>query len=421
VYEDWGVSRAQQEADRRWEESDRREDLVRFLDEQLPKVKRYRDYREMLDRQTDIDAIIVATPDHMHAVIASNAMDVGKHVYVQKPLCWSVHEARHLARRAEETGLVTQMGNQGHSGDSARRGQEYIRGGAIGDVTEVHVWTNRPLGYWPQGAPVPKAFAGDPDELSWNERALMIRLANAMSGDYPVPDSLSWELFLGVAPPVEYHPVYHPFNWRGWVAWGQGALGDMGAHILDHPVWALDLGLPTMIETKSTPFDGICYPHATTTYYEFPARGAKPPVKMTWYDGGLLPPRPDELGEEPLNPTGGVLLIGTEGKLLQDTYGASPRLLPAERHNAYGPPPETVVRVPHQHHEMNWVNAIKGTDEISCPFSFATILTEIMLLGIVSLRADNAKLHYDPQAMRVTNYDDANQYLSRDYRAGFTL
>ena len=421
VYEDYGPSQLQQDADTRWTPPDRRVDLIRFLEERAGTAKRYRDYREMLERQTDIDAVIVATPDHMHAVIASNAMDLGKHVYVQKPLCWSVHEARHLARRAEETGVVTQMGNQGHSGDSARRGQEYIRAGAIGDVTEVHVWTNRPLGYWPQGVPRPERFSGNARELGWNNRALMERLANSMGGRYPVPDTLSWDLFLGVAPDVEYHPVYHPFNWRGWVDWGQGALGDMGAHILDHPVWALDLGLPTVIETKSTPFDGICYPHATTTYYDFPARGGKPAVRMTWYDGGLLPPRPDELGEEPLNGTGGVLLIGSEGKLLQDAYGGSTRLMPAERHNAYGPPPESIPRVPHEAHEMNWVNAIKGTDEISCPFSFATLLTEIMLLGIVSLRAGNAKLHYDPAEMRVTNHDVANEFLTREYRPGYTL
>jgi predicted dehydrogenase len=419
VFDDYGPSRLQQEADARWTPTDERADLVRFLDEQLPRARRYRDYREMLEQQSDIDAVVVATPDHMHAVIASAAMDLGKHVYVQKPLCWSVHEARHLARRAAETGVVTQMGNQGHSADSARRGQDYLRAGAIGDVTDVHVWTNRPLGYWPQGVPRPQAE--DIADLGWNNRALMERLANSMSGDYPVPDTLSWDLFLGVSPDVDYHPVYHPFNWRGWVDWGQGALGDMGAHILDHPVWALELGLPTVIETLSTPFDGVCYPHATTTYFEFPERGARPPVKMTWYDGGLLPPRPDELGEEPLNGDGGVLLIGTDGKMLQDTYGGNPRLLPAERHNAYGPPPESVRRVPHQEHEMNWVNAIKGTDEVSCPFSFAAVLTEIMLLGIVSLRADNAKLHYDPAAMRVTNYDDANPYLTREYRAGYAL
>jgi predicted dehydrogenase len=241
-----------------------------------------------------------------------------------------------------------------------------------------------------------------------------------MAGSYPVPDTLSWELFLGVAPEVDYHPLYHPFNWRGWVDWGQGALGDMGAHLIDHPVWALNLGLPAVIETTSTPFDGVCYPNATTTYYEFPARQGRPAVTLTWYDGGLTPPRPPEIGDEQLEGEGGVLYIGTEGKMLQNTYGAEPRLLPAERHNSYGAPPERLPRIPHQAHEMNWVNAIKGTDEISCPFSYASHLTEIMLLGVVAMRA-NAKLHYDGAAMRVTNNADANEYLTRAYRQGYSL
>jgi hypothetical protein len=214
--------------------------------------------------------------------------------------------------------------------------------------------------------------------------------------------------------------VYHPFNWRGWVDWGQGALGDMGAHLVDHPVWGLKLGLPTTIQTVSTPFNHASYPHATTTYYTFPARDGMPPVKMVWYDGGLLPPRPDEMGEQRLNAGGGVLYYGTKGKMLQETYGGTPRLLPAEAHNQYGAPPERLARVPHQHHEMNWVNAIKGTDDISCPFSYAAHLTEIMLLGIVALRS-NEKLEYDAANMTVTNNDEANAFLTREYRAGFEL
>jgi predicted dehydrogenase len=385
----------------------------------MPRVARYRDYREMLEKQRDIDAVIVATPDHMHAVIASAAMDLGKHVYVQKPMCWSVHEARHLAKKAAEKKVVTQMGNQGHSRDEARRGHEYIAAGAIGDVREVHVWTNRPLAYWPQGIPRPAAL--DPArQLRWNNSGITQRLAGAMSGDFPAPDTLSWDLFLGVAPDVPYHPLYHPFNWRGWVDWGQGALGDMGAHLIDHPVWALELGLPTVIETTSTPFNNVCYPNATTTYYEFPARRGKPAVKLMWYDGGLTPPRPEELGEERLNGEGGILYVGSKGKMVQNTYGARPRLLPVERHNDYGAPKEKLVRVPHQSHEMNWVNAIKGTDTISCPFSYAAHLTEIMLLGVASLRA-NAKLHYDGAAMRVTNNVAANDFLTRTYRTGYSL
>jgi len=419
-FQTFGRSKAQQAADAKWPAQNADAGVKRFVDEQMPRLLRYRDYREMLEKQKDIDAVIVATPDHMHAVIASAAMDLGKHVYVQKPMCWSVHEARHLAKRAAEKKVVTQMGNQGHSQDEARRGQEYIAAGAIGDVREVHVWTNRPLAYWPQGIPRPAPLTADPATLSWSNSNVMRRLAGAMKGDFAVPDTLAWDLFLGVAPDVEYHPLYHPFNWRGWVDWGQGALGDMGAHLIDHPVWALQLGLPTVIETTSTPFNQVCYPNATTTYYEFPARRGMPAVKMMWYDGGLTPPRPEELGEERLSGEGGILYIGSKGKMLQNTYGARPRLLPVERHNSYGPPRERLPRVPHQAHEMNWVNAIKGTDEISCPFSYAAHLTEIMLLGVASLRA-NAKLHYDGASMRVTNNNAANDFLTRTYRAGYSL
>lgn len=425
VWEDFGKSKAQAAADAKWAALSTDQGVKRFVDTQMSKVARYRDYRTMLEQQKDIDAVIVATPDHMHAVIASNAMDLGKHVYVQKPLCWSVHEARHLARKAAEKKVVTQMGNQGHSQDGARRGQEYIQAGVLGDIREVHVWTNRPLAFWPQGIPRPAAMTGNPP-TSWNNAAITRRLAAAMagSGEITVPTGLAWDLFLGVAPDVPYHPVYHPFNWRGWLDWGQGALGDMGAHLIDHPVWALGLGLPTVIETTSTPFDRrpglVSYPHATTTYFEFPARDGQPPVKLTWYDGGLLPPKPAEIGDDALEGEGGVLYIGSKGKMLQDTYGARPRLLPVETHNSYGAPRERLPRIPHQAHEMNWVNAIKGTDQISCPFSYAAHLTEIMLLGVVSLRA-GTKIHYDAANMRVTNNAAANDFLTRTYRAGYSL
>ena len=417
-WQDFGASKAQQEADTKWEEPESRDVLRRFVADQIPRMARYSDYREMLEKQKDIDAVMIATPDHMHAPIASAAMALGKHVYVEKPLCWSVHEARHLAKQAEATGVVTQMGNQGHSQDDARRGQEYLASGVLGEIREVHVWTNRPYAYWPQGVPRPSS---KPGPSSWNNAGLMGRLANAMAGDgYEVPDELAWDLFLGVAPYVEYHPVYHPFNWRGWVDWGQGAIGDMGAHLIDHPVWGLKLGLPTTIETLSTPFNGASYPAATTTYYDFPAREGMPPVKLIWYDGGLLPARPEEMGDFALDPGGGVLYIGSKGKMLQDTYGSNPRLLPVELHNSTGAPAETLARVPHEQHQMNWVNAIRGREEVSCPFSYASHLTEIMLLGVAALRA-NAKLHYDGAAMRVTNNSDANQYLTREYRAGYSL
>jgi len=389
------------------------EGLLRVKNDHLPRAKRYTDYREMLERQKDIDAVLVATPDHLHAPIALAAMDLGKHVYVQKPLTWSVAEARQLSRRAAETKLATQMGNQGHSFNEARTTIEYVWAGAIGDVREIHIWTNRPLGYWPQGMPRPEPSKTPVDKLRWNGPGVMARIANAFAEkNYSVPKKLAWDLFLGPAPHVDYHPIYHPFNWRGWVDWGVGAIGDMGAHLMDHSMWALDLGFPTSIETVSTPFNGVCHPHATMTFYEFPARGDKPAVKLTWYDGGFLPPKPVEIGEEELNKGGGALLVGSKGKLLHDTYGVRPRLLPASLHESVGKPPQKLPRIPNENHEMNWVEAAKGRTQASCPFEYAAKLTEVMLLGVVSLRAGK-KLYYDGANMRVTNDEAANQYLQR--------
>ncbi len=391
----------------------------KLLVEQVGKAKRYQDYREMLAQQKDIDGVMIATPDHMHATIALAAMDLGKHVYVQKPLCWSVEEARKLAKKAAENPkIATQMGNQGHSLDDARKVIEYIWAGAIGDVREVHVWTNRPLGYWPQGIPRPAAPTAALDTLGWNGEAVNKRLAAALAGNYPMPEGLAWDLFLGVAPKVEYHPVYHPFNWRGWVDWGQGAIGDMGAHLIDHPFWALDLGFPTSIETISTPFNKATYTSASNTYYEFPARGDKPPVKLIWYDGGMLPPKPEELGDEKVNPGGGVMFIGSKGKLMHDTYGANPRLLPKSLNDSYGEPAKKLPRIATSH-EMNWVEAAMGKTEASSPFSYAARLTETMLLGVVSLRA-GSKIYYDGANMKVTNSAAANDLLRREPRAGWS-
>jgi len=388
------------------------------LQEKWPKVKRFTDYREMLEKQKNIDAVVIATPDHTHALIALAAMDLGKHVYVQKPLAWSVEECRRLAARATETKLQTQMGNQGHSSDDARLVNEYIQSGAIGTVTEVHVWTNRPLAYWPQGIPRPAPLPANANNLPWNMNGVMTRAAGAM-GSYSAPAGLAWDLFLGPSRVIEYHPIYHPFNWRGWTDWGVGAIGDMGAHLIDSAFWSLDLDYPTTIETTSTPYNRDTYPMASTTYYEFPAKGERPAVRMTWYDGGLTPPKPVEMGDEELNKGGGVLFIGTKGKLLHDTYGFNPRLLPKSLHDSVGKPKETYARITTSH-EMNWIDAIRGTQKTTSPFEYSAKLTEIMLLGVAALNAGK-KIHYDGAAMKVTNVPDSDALLKRKYRAGWEL
>jgi len=329
-----------------------------------------------------------------------------------------VEECRALSKKAADNPkLVTQMGNQGHSTDDARLVNEYIQSGTIGDVREVHIWTNRPYAYWPQGIPRPAApKAGG--EQRWNLAGVMEVLAAGMQATpHPMPDKLAWDLFLGPSPLVDYHPVYHPFNWRGWTDWGVGAIGDMGAHLIDHAYWSLELGYPTTIETLSTPYNRASYPAATTTYYDFPARGAKPGVKMTWYDGGLLPAKPDELGGEEVDKGGGVLYVGSKGKLIHETYGAKPRLLGAA---ANAPkPPQTFKRIPTSH-EMNWIDAIRGRQEASSPFAYAAKLTEVMLLGVVALNAGK-KIQYDPANLKITNAPDAEQYLHRQWRQGWSL
>ncbi|MDQ6887134.1 MAG: Gfo/Idh/MocA family oxidoreductase [Gemmatimonadota bacterium] len=420
------------------------------LREQFGKAKRYADFREMLDKQKDIEGVVVATPDHLHAVVAKAAMDRGKHVYVQKPLTYSVHEARVLRETAlRNPRLVTQMGNQGHSSEGARLINEWIQAGIIGPVRDVHVWTNRPVVYWPQGVPRPSGGAVPPggprpDGNPWNMRHVNEVLAAAM-GSYAAPPGLNWDLYLGpVAENVPYHPIYHPFNWRGWVAFGAGALGDMGAHLIDQPFWALGLTYPTSIEATSTSWGTmrippdpaaapdtpgarprnipVSYPVATAVHYQFPARGSQPPVKLYWYDGGLYPPRPDVLPDDVvLQSEGGVIFVGEKGILMNDTYGANPRLFPASLMEQAATVPKSYPRIEWSH-ELNWAKACRGQAKASSPIEYAAQLTETMLLGIAALRTGQGrKLLYDGEKMLVTNIPEANQYLTRDYRAGWAI
>ena len=310
------------------------------------------------------------------------------------------------------------MGNQGRSLDDTRKAVECVWSGAIGEVREIHVWTDRPVGFWPQGVPRPQAAVEPLDTLKWDQAG---RGRTARRGDggklsrcrKRCRGICSWAW----GPTVPYHPIYHPFNWRGWTDWGCGAIGDMGAHLLDVSMWALNLGLPTSIETVSTPFNGASYPSATLIFYEFPARGSMPPVKLTWYDGGLMPPKPEELGDEELIKEGGAIIIGSKGKLMHNTYGAHPRLLPQSLQESAGKPPEKLARIPGEAHELNWVDAAKEKRETDSPFSYSAKLTEVMLLGVVALRAGR-KINYDGANMRITNVPDANQYLTRQYRQG---
>ena len=414
------------------------------LQEAYNKAKRYGDFRKMLEQQKDIDAIVVATPDHTHAVIAKSAMEMGKHAYVEKPLTSTVLEARVLRETAKRTKTVTQMGNMGHSSEGAALINEWVQAGVIGPVREVHVWTNRPVGFWPQGIPRPAKPPTAPDGTpgggfgnDWNARQLNKAIASVMMmGDCTPPAGLEWDLFLGPSPEVAYHPIYHPFNWRGWLDWGTGAIGDMAAHLLDHPYWALGLTYPTSVEATFTPWGTdnknvpVTYPIATQIVYRFPSRGSQPPVTIVWNDGGLMPPRPDLLPEDvPLDRGGGVIFIGEKGILTHATYGSNPKLYPASLMEVAEKVPKTYPRIettespnPSAKHRMNWANAIKGKEKATCPFEYAGRLTETMLLGVVAMRLGQGKrIYYDGETGKVTNVADANQYLQREYRKGWSL
>jgi predicted dehydrogenase len=363
------------------------------------KAKRYRDFRVMLEKQKDIDAVVVATPDHLHAVISMTAIKMKKHVYCEKPLTHTVYEARKLAEAAREHGVATQMGNQGQASEQTRRVSELIWDGAIGNVKEVHVWTDRHLKgihgvYWPQGVDRPRETP-------------------------PVPGTLEWDLWLGPAPERPYHPAYLPFKWRGWWDFGTGALGDIGCHAMDPIFRALKLEHPTSVDAASSEINLETYPAASTVHYRFPARGAMSPVDLTWYDGGLRPARPAELEDGKAMGTNGTLFIGDKGKMLNGV------IIPESDRKAYTQPPKTIPRSVGHHQE--WVNACKGGEPAGSNFDFAGRLTEVVLLGNIALRRDlkeplsQKRLEWDGPNLRFTNFPKANEYIHKTYRKGWSL
>jgi predicted dehydrogenase len=392
--------------------------------EKFPKAKYYKDFREMLQKENKhIDACTISTPDHTHAVATLAAMKLGKHVYTQKPLVHDIYEARVLTDAAKKYKVITQMGNQGGSGDGVRRMKEWYDAGLIGEVHTVESWTNRPV--WPQGIETPK-------------------------GQFEIPKELDWNLWLGTAKPMDYNPNYLPFNWRGWWNFGTGALGDMACHIMDPIYRTLPIDYPTSVEcSATTTWAGIfkavdtsdSAPAASIIHLVYPRKDGKGDIKVNWYDGGLLPQRPEELGADEAmgNADGGVIFIGTKGKLMCDCYGANPRFIPlsrTEQSEATGVA-QTIERVPkgQEGHWLQWVNACiagYGKGKTSSPFEYAGPFTESLLISNLALRSyqykdasgktpGRKKLLYDAKALKISNFDPANQYVKREYSAGWDL
>ncbi len=368
--------------------------------EKFPAAKKYSDFRKMLDEMgREIDAVTVSTADNTHAVASVAAMKLGKHVYVEKPMAHDVHEARVMRLLAAEKKVATQMGNQGTSGNNLRQSAEIIQAGLIGDVKDVHIWTNRPI--WPQSPGV-----------------------TARPKDAPaVPDWLDWDGWLGPAQERPYHPAYHPFKWRGWWDFGTGALGDMACHTANLPFMALKLGAPSSVEAESeTPNPETC-PGWAKIVYEFPARGGLPPCRVTWYEGRkvdgerVLPPL-DLLQGEKVSDSGSII-VGSKGTMYSpDDYGAKSVWLPKDVFKELKPPAPTIARSPGHHKE--WIDACKGGPPAVSNFEYSGPLTEFVLLGNVAIRAGK-KLEWDGAALKATNCPEADAFIKREYRKGWSL
>jgi predicted dehydrogenase len=361
----------------------------------FPNARKYEDFREMLDAETDIDAVTISTPDHTHAVITMEAMKKGKHVYTQKPLTRTVDESRKIVGYAKENGIVTQMGNQGHANEGPRILNELIWQGVIGNVKEVHCWTNRPV--WPQG------------------------IAERPENSPPVPSTLNWDLWIGPSPYRPYHSDYVPFQWRAWWDFGVGALGDMGCHIMDYPFWALKLGLPISIEGYSSPVYEETAPQASLITYNFKSGLDGTMLDLIWYDGGLKPNMPEGLKNHTdlWESIGGVIFEGDDGVLVYGHHQPKPVLLVNGKEKEYDMPKQSIARSPG--HYVEWINEIKGSKERAMSnFDYAGPLNEAVLLGNVAIRTGQ-KLIWDAENMKISNLSEGNRYLKEDYRPGWNL
>lgn len=351
----------------------------------------YEDFRVMLEKEKAIDAILCATPDHNHAYVSIRAMRAGKHVYCEKPLTHNLREAREVARIAKETGVATQMGNQGHSTVGIRETVEHIRAGTIGTVKEVHSW-------------VPAK--------RWNP------LLTSKPAETPeVPAGLNWDLWIGTREMRPFHPAYFPVAWRDFWAFGSTGMGDFGCHDLDAATWALELGAPTRAIAYGTgPSDSEIAPHGSTIYYDFPARGALPPLRVTWHDGGARPAPPEAIGKFPL-PARGTMFVGTKGVIQCDGAGGAPRLFP-ESLRAQPKPAATLKRS--GGHHRDWIDACKGGEPASSHFGYGSLLTEIGLVGLLSLRLKKP-IEWDATAMKAVGLPEADPIINGTYRAGWEL
>ncbi len=374
----------------------------------------YKDYRRLLEKEKNVDAVVVSTPDHTHAIISIAAMRAGKHVYCEKPLAHTMYELRKMAEVAKETKVANQMGNQGHSYPTSREFHDCVRSGAIGDVREFHVL---------EGA------------FNYSQ----IPNIPGLKEDHPVPETLDWDLWLGPAPLRGFHPSYHPGSWRSWRQFSSGMIGDFICHLVDPVFWALELGAPTSVLAESEGYDpqahSETFPQSSRIRFEFPARGQRPAVTMYWYDGDrYFPPRPEELADSdefiPMmgpGPTGG-LVIGDKGKIVYGSHGATEwRIVNESQMSEYmgdrtkAPDPRGAGMPDNSAHHLEWLKACKGEGTTSTDFEYGGPLSEIAVLGEIAQRMPGMELQWDSKHMMFTNHPEANQYLHYRYREGWSL